>query len=188
MDRTRTADLDLGKTRNIIIDHQKKALNMFAEDDNQRILINRNKLVSDAFEQFDKRAFDCSLLLKICFVGEAAEDVGGPRREFFRLLSEQMFQLQDMFMGWPNNVTMKHNIEATATNKFFLAGKILSTIIIQGGQGPHCFSEAVADYLIHEKVCSLPVIEDVNDDFAQDCIAKVVDLCNIITLFVCGSW
>ena len=145
---------------------------MFAEDDNQRILIHRNKLISDAFEQFDKRAFDCSLLLNICFVGEAAEDVGGPRRESFHLLSEQMFQLRDMFMGWASNVTMKHNIEATETNKFFLAGKILSAMIIQGGQGPHCFSEAVADYLIHEKVCSLPVIEDVNDDFA---LARATD-------------
>ena len=144
------------------------------EYDFQEISVRRSHLVYDTFEKFRDIKFDCSLILKVCFVGEAAEDVGGPRREFFRLLIEDLFKLQDMFVGWPSNVIMKHNIEATATNKFFVAGKILSTVIIQGGQGPLCFSEAVADYLIFSKVCSLPVIEDVPNTFAQDCFTKVV--------------
>ena len=109
---------DLEKTKNIIIQHQQKTLNI-AEEDFQKISVRRNHLVFDTFQQFESKEFDCSLLLKVCFVGEAAEDVGGPRREYFRLLIQQVFQLQDMFVGWPSNVTMKHNIEATAANRFF---------------------------------------------------------------------
>ena len=47
----------------------------------------------------------------------------------FCLLIEQMFQLKDMFACWPSNITMRHSIEATAANRFFLVGKILSTAI-----------------------------------------------------------
>ena len=162
---------DSEKTKSIIVLHQKKVL---AEDDFQKISVRRSHLISDTFEQFNNKSFDCSLLLKIFFVGESAEDIGGPKREFFRLLIQQMFQLEEMFAGWPSNVTMRHNIEATAANRFFLAGKILSTVLIQGGQAPLCFSEAVADYIVYDKVCSLPVIEEVSDAFARDCLTKVI--------------
>lgn len=161
-------------------------MNVTAEDDFQKIFVRRSHLVLDTFEQFRDKEFDCSVLLKVCFVGEVAEDVGGPRREFFRLLVEQMFQMQDMFFGWPCNVTVRHNIEAMAANKFFLAGKILSMIMIQGGQAPLCFSKAVADYLIYDKVCSPPVIEDVSNAFARDCLAKVIDIIiNLLLVHMC---
>ena len=92
---------------------------MLADDDFQRVVVRRSHLISDAFSQFGLKSFNPSLLIKVYFVGEPGEDIGGPRREFFRLLLEQMFQLPDMFKGWPNNVTIKHNVEATATNRFF---------------------------------------------------------------------
>ena len=155
--------------------HQKKVLAMLAEDDFQKISVRRSHLISDTLDHFSNKEFDCSLLLKVCFIGESAEDIGGPRREFFRLLIERMFQLKDMFAGWPSNVTMRHSVEATAANRFFLVGKILSTVIIQGGQAPLCFSEAVADYIVYDKVCSPPVIEDVSNVFARDCLAKVIN-------------
>ena len=118
----------------MIVQHQKKVLNPLTDNDFQMIYIRRSHLISDAFEQFGKKNFDPSGLLKVCFVGESAEDVGGPRREFFRLIIEEMFQLNDMFQGWPSNVTMRHNIEAAAANMFFLVGKILSVVMIQGGR------------------------------------------------------
>lgn len=117
----------------------------------------------------------------IHFVGKAAEDVGGPRREFFCLLIEQMFQLQDMFVGWPSNVVMKHNVEAVAANKYCVAGKILSTIMVQGAHVPLCFSDAVVDYLIFDKICSSPVIQDVANTFGRDCLTKVVTKINLFT-------
>lgn len=148
---------------------------MLAEDDFQNIVVRRNHLVSDTFEQFNDKEFNCSLTLKVRFVGEAAEDIGGVKREFFCLLIEQMFSVHDMFNGWPTNVIMKHNIEAVALNKFYTAGKILSTVMIQGGQAPLCFSVAVADYLVYDKVCPQPVIKEVAfDTFAHDCLEKVL--------------
>jgi len=69
------------------MEHQKQVLTMLAEDDFQKIFIRRSHLVCDAFEHFQDKEFDCSLLLKVCFVGEAAEDISGPRREFFGLLT-----------------------------------------------------------------------------------------------------
>ena len=160
---------------------------MLADDDFQRVVVRRSHLISDTFSQFGLKAFDPSLLIKVCFVGEPGEDIGGPRREFFRLLLEQMFQLPDMFKGWPKNVTIKHNVEATAANRFFLAGKILSTVIVQGGQAPNCFSEAVADFLIYDKICSLPVIKDVTDIVALNCLIKVrsyAKLAGLLLVFI----
>ena len=56
-----------------------------------------------------------------------------------------------------------HNVEAVATNKYFIVGKMISTSLIQGGQPPACFAKGVADFLIFDEIRSDPSLSDIYD-------------------------
>lgn len=86
------------------------------------------------------------------FIGEPAVDQGGPRREFFRLFLSEMGQTSGMFQGWPDCLTPVCNSQAVANEAFATCGKVLASMIIQGGQAPCCFSIPVADFIIFGEV------------------------------------
>jgi len=50
------------------------------------IVVSRRNLLKSAIIATNKPGFDYGRRPVICFVGEDAEDDGGPRREFFRLV------------------------------------------------------------------------------------------------------
>ena len=56
-----------------------------------------------------------------------------------------------------------HNIDAVATNKYYVVGKMLASCLVQGGQPPVCFAHVVADYLVYDQVRSISCIEDIPD-------------------------
>lgn len=142
------------------------------DDDVQRIHVRRSHVFSDALRQFSKESFAVNKMLKIIFVGEAALDEGGPRREFFHLLMREIFK-SSLFSGFPSNVVPVHNIKAVSNNTYFVIGKMISTCIIQGGEVPACFAKAVADYLIFERVVSPVCLNDVCDYEIRDCLKQV---------------
>ena len=65
---------------------------------------------------------------------------------------QEPFSTLGLFYGWPDHAIPIHNVEAVATNKFYLVGKMISTCLVQGGQPPVCFSAAVADYLVCDEI------------------------------------
>ena len=67
-----------------------------------------------------------------------------------------------------------HNVEAVASNKFCIIGKMLATCIVQGGEAPVCFSKAVADYLVYDEVCSPVCLDDIADKEVQESLQKVI--------------
>ncbi len=73
-------------------------------------------------------------IIQVSFIGEAAIDTGGPRREFFRLLTAAiLLSNSSTFEGYPASVTPSHNITALNNQEYYLAGKMISTSIIQRG-------------------------------------------------------
>ena len=66
-----------------------------------------------------------------------------------------------------------HNIDAVATNKYYVVGKMLASCLVQGGQPPVCFAHAVADYLVYDQVRSNPCIEDIPDYEVQQFMLQV---------------
>ena len=66
-----------------------------------------------------------------------------------------------------------HNIDAVATNKYYVVGKMLASCLVQGGQPPVCFAHAVADYLVYDQVHSNPSIEDIPDYEVQQFMLQV---------------
>lgn len=139
----------------------------------QRIDIKRSRIFDDTLAAFSDIKFNPHKLLKVRFAGESAVDDGGPRREFFRLACQQILS-SSLFAGWPNNVILIHNISDLTLNHYYVIGKILAVCIIQGGQPPACFSKAVSDYLVYEKITSPPCIDDVPSIDIQSSLKKVI--------------
>ena len=144
--RTEFRRSDAISTKHALLQHQQQVITGDHEEDFQLVNIRRTHLMQDAFRAFSKASFSCSKMLKVTFIGEASVDEGGPRREFFQLLMKDCFCKSGLFTGWPSNVVPSHDVEALAQNKFYLAGKMMSTSLVQGGQPPMCLARAVADF------------------------------------------
>lgn len=115
--------------KHVIQQHQSKVITSKDDEDIRRIHIRRSHLFSDALRQFSKANFDVSKMLQVRFVGEAAVDEGGPRREFFHLLMKEVFQSY-LFSGYPNHIVPCHNVKAVANNTYFYVGKMIVTSIV----------------------------------------------------------
>ena len=154
---------DLIKAKHLMQQHQQKVITpMLTEQDMQRIHVRRRSIYSDSTRAFSKPTFNVSKTLKVIFMGESAVDDGGPRREFFQLLLKDAFTSSGLFIGWPPHTIPLHHVEAVATNKFYIVGKMMSTCLVQGGQPPVCFADGIADYLIYDEVRSGPCIADIS--------------------------
>ena len=105
--------------------------------------------------------------------GEQAVDEGGPRREFFRLLMNEIFTKSGLFSGAPDHVVPLHCVEAVTNNKFSVIGKMLATCLIQGGQAPACFAQAVADFIVYDCIRSPVCLEDIADYEVRSNLEKV---------------
>ena len=90
-----------------------------------------------------------------------AVDAGGPRREFFHLLVQEIFTKSGLFGGFPDHVVVFHDAVAIANNTYYIMGKMIATCVIQGGEAPACFANAVADYLVYGEVKSPVCLDDI---------------------------
>ena len=84
--------VDATVIKHIIQQHQGRVITSEDNEDVQRLHIRRSHVFLDALRQFSKRSFDVSKMLQVRFVGEQAVDEGGPRREFFYLLTHEIFK------------------------------------------------------------------------------------------------
>ena len=117
-----------------------------AHDDIQRITVPRRHIFNDALSAF-KRDFDATKPIRITFIGEAAIDAGGPCREFFWLLLQEVATNNSLFEGPGDSRVPAHNMLALKQHHFKYVGQIMAVSIVHGGPGPHCLSHAVVDYL-----------------------------------------
>ena len=139
-----TDDVDIGT---ILQEHAQKV----CASDIQRINIRRSHLLDDAISSVQKATFCPGKTLKVRFIGEPAVDDGGPRREFFHLFYNSMSQASSMFQILPNEcgISLNHNIQALAAEKFAACGKIIALGLLQGSEAPHCFCKEVSDFLVY---------------------------------------
>ena len=159
-------------TKHMIQQHQERVITSVDDEDVQRVHIRRSHLLTDALRQFSKFKFDVTKMLQVRFIGEEAVDAGGPRREFFHLLMQEIFK-SSLFEGYPIHTIPLHNVEAVANNKYYMIGKMIATCIIQGGEAPACFAKPVADYIVYDKICSSVCLDDIPDMEVRDSLRKV---------------
>ena len=48
--------------------------------------VRRKHVLQDTFTQMQQPKFRCNVKLNVRFIGEEADDEGGPQREYFRLI------------------------------------------------------------------------------------------------------
>ena len=130
----------------------------------------RSHIFEDAFRHF---SFDITKILKVRFIGDSAIDDGGPRREFFQLLIQAIANKSGMFSGYPSHVVPLHDVDALIRNKYFIVGKMIAAGIVQGGQPPVYFANAVADFIVFNSVKSSVDIQDIADIEIRHSLEKV---------------
>lgn len=107
------------------------------------IVVLRKKLLKTCMRAVQERSFEFTKMPCIVFSGEDSADLGGPRREFFRLLMQAVCKEFGVFEGNPNNLAFSHDHSVIASRKPFLAGQFVAWSILHGGPGPQSLAEDV---------------------------------------------
>lgn len=146
--------------------------------DRQHVNVRRRHVWSDMKRAMKRISFNPTIGLEISFVGEDAQDAGGPLREFFRLLWRDIAADNTLFIGPENKRLLTHNCMALQSEHYALVGRCIGLSLLNGGGGPHFLSESVAAYIIGEPLKVLPV-EEVPDFEIREKIIKVwIDIQN----------
>ncbi|XP_015772088.1 PREDICTED: uncharacterized protein LOC107350377 [Acropora digitifera] len=90
-----------------------------------------------------KETFDFAKLPCIVFSGEDAADLGGPGRQFYKLLMRGVCLELGVFEMSRNNLVFSHDHSVISSWKPYLAGQLLSRSILHGGPGLHSLSKDV---------------------------------------------
>ena len=112
--------------------------------------------------------------LKVHFIGEEAEDEGGPLREFLRLAVGELCEHSGVLQGPDSRKTFSNNPLLLEQGAYYCAGIITGISLQQGGPGLNCLSHAVYDYYLLDGTASAtPELDDVADHNIKMKIEKV---------------
>ncbi|KAK3747215.1 hypothetical protein QZH41_014646, partial [Actinostola sp. cb2023] len=97
------------------------------------------------------------------FSGEDGADAGGPRREFFRLVIQEVSH-SGLLEGSEGHMVFSHNLKLLEENHYFLAGCLVGMSIMQDGSGIACL-----DPTMYKLMCGLTVnLHDFEVDIITD--------------------
>ncbi|XP_067445137.1 uncharacterized protein [Thunnus thynnus] len=97
------------------------------------ICIRRKKLLESAIKAISRASFCWTHSPLIEFVGEDADDMGGPQREFFRLLMIEVQTSLGIFEGKAGQVFLSYDQAALDQRKYFKGGNLIAWSIAHGG-------------------------------------------------------
>ena len=117
--------------------HRMKVL--LEEDNYHRITVRRRHVFQDAMTAF-RTGFQFNKYLAVTFLGEPAVDAGGPCREFFRLLTQEIFK-SSFFDGPEDARVPAHNILALEKRTYRYIGELNAFILrVRGYYANYCIS------------------------------------------------
>ncbi|RVE73096.1 hypothetical protein OJAV_G00046220 [Oryzias javanicus] len=146
---------------------------------NSKFNINRNTVLDGAIRGFKRGTYDPCNTMSVRFsddmgVHEEAVDLGGPRREFLRLLIEALPQSQ-MFEGQDGRMNLALDSAALREDRYFIAGRAIAVSLVHGGPPAGFLSPTLFASLVHGPECSKPTLEDVADRDLQAKIKKIAE-------------
>ncbi|XP_034072356.1 uncharacterized protein LOC117546280 isoform X2 [Gymnodraco acuticeps] len=97
------------------------------------ICIRRKKLLESAIKAISRVTFCWNNSPYIEFVGEDGDDMGGPQREFFRLLMIEVQTTMGIFEGKAGQVFLTYDQAALDGHKYFQAGRLIAWSVAHGG-------------------------------------------------------
>ena len=107
------------------------------------VIVLRKKIMQTCVMAIQKETFDFAKLPCIVFSREDAADLGGPCREFYKLLMRGVCLELGVFEMSRNNLVFSHDYSVISSWKPYLAGQLLSRSILHGGPGLHSLSKDV---------------------------------------------
>jgi hypothetical protein len=146
----------------------------------KRISVSRENILEDSIIHFKKHDYNCSYQVRVRFEGEPAIDAGGPRREYFTMLLKSLVSCKSsirLFEGKEGRLLPMKNTDALRGQLFKIAGRMISTSIVNGGPGFPCLSPPVYEYLVQgftEELVSNINKDDIFDIDASQAIDKVM--------------
>ncbi|XP_013884630.1 G2/M phase-specific E3 ubiquitin-protein ligase [Austrofundulus limnaeus] len=106
------------------------------EDDKVPVIARRRRVLQSMSMALSMHSFSWKKIPQVEFVGEMADDYGGPKREFLRLLMMEVHSSLGVFEGRQGNLFFVYDREALDKKKYFLAGKLTAWSIFHDGPGP----------------------------------------------------
>ena len=116
---------------------------------------------------------ELKLPVQVSFLGELAVDEGGPSREFFGLVFQELAQ-SSLLTGCPGSQCFSSHTPLLGKNLYKLAGQLVSLSFLNGGPGPHLFCVAIAERITYGKRISPLKVEDVPDCQLKEHLIKVL--------------
>ncbi|XP_053192741.1 uncharacterized protein LOC128376917 [Scomber japonicus] len=146
-----------------------------------RFNINRSAVWEGAIRGFKRSSYEPNLMMSVKFsddMGKTEEgvDLGGPRREFLRLLMESIAK-SSMFEGTENSKNIALNSTALREDWYYMAGRAIAISLVHGGPSPNFLSPVVFSLLAG--VSPNPVLEDIAD---PDLLEKVKQVSESTTI------
>lgn len=166
-----------------------------SKENHARIKVRRSMIWDDA--KMKLRRFDAdqswAKLLKVQFVGEAAVDEGGPKREFAASVHKSV-QASMLFTGKVGQRCFSNNFSALQQEEYKLYGQFCAWTLLQGCPPPSFFAPPVADFILYgslDKVENKPEcvtepnvvnlltrLDGLNDEKAfADAVEENLDIC-----------
>ena len=110
--------------------------NLETAGDINHIIILRKSILQSTLAAIQRKSFTFHNPIAVSFSGEDAVDVGGPKREFFRLLMVSLKETGVFEGGW-----FSHDLSLLNNNKYYQVGKLIAWSVLQTGTGPKCLSK-----------------------------------------------
>ncbi|XP_062401837.1 uncharacterized protein LOC134092781 isoform X2 [Sardina pilchardus] len=158
---------------------QEVLLDLQSQIDNTkscRFNLNRSCVLDGALRGFKRLSYSPQYQMTIKFsddmgVNEEAVDLGGPRREFLRLLMEALAN-SSMFEGRNGKLNLALDSLALREDHYFIAGRAIAVSLVHGGPPPGFISGTLYSLLVEPGEVS-PVLEDIADSDLHEKLKKV---------------
>ncbi|XP_034002246.1 G2/M phase-specific E3 ubiquitin-protein ligase-like isoform X3 [Trematomus bernacchii] len=105
-------------------------------------------------------------------IDEEAVDLGGPRREFLRLLMEALAR-SPMFEGRDSKLNLALHSAALREDRYFIAGQAIAVSLVHGGPPPGFLAPTLYSCLVGGHSSIKPDLEDIVDADLYEKVKKV---------------
>ncbi|XP_016115184.1 uncharacterized protein [Sinocyclocheilus grahami] len=147
-----------------------------------RFHINRSAVLEGAIQGFTRINYNPSNAISVKFSDdsgrhEEAVDLGGPRREFLRLLM-QAFKDSSMFEGNEQSQNLALDSCALRENRYYIAGQAIAVSLVHGVPAPGFLSQVLFSCLVNGPESAKPTLDDISDSCLNEKVKKIQDATN----------
>ncbi|XP_064642365.1 G2/M phase-specific E3 ubiquitin-protein ligase-like isoform X1 [Lineus longissimus] len=156
------------------------------DDKTSKFNVNRRDVFDGAKIGFRRKSYSPFNGMSVVFTdgkkGEGAIDIGGPKREFLRLLMASL-QGHKVFEGPQDRKVLALSASALSDGDYQLAGRMIAVSVIHSGPPPGFFSPTLYDCVAYDHDRRQdPTIEDVADLEVRKQLEKIREARDIETL------